>query len=116
MSDLAGYRWSEAACFTVDNDDTLSLRDLSIAVRYNRRLAADSIIVDITTLTPDSLRLEEQFTLYVPSTDEVQPVERIFPYRRNARLLREGAYRFAIAPSEEIKGVESVGLIIENAE
>ncbi len=116
MNDMAEYRWSEAAHFSVDNDDTLSLRDLSVVLRYNRELKADSITVAITTLTPDSLRLEERFTLHVPRTNEVRTVERIFPYRRNARLMKPGVYRFTISPDDEITGVESVGLITGNAQ
>lgn len=116
MSDMADYRWSETVELCLDNDDTLSLRDLSIVMRYNRSVSADSVVVDIATLTPDSLRLDERFTLYIPSTGEVQPVERIFPYRRGARLRREGTYRFTISSQEEVTGVESVGMIIENAE
>lgn len=116
MNDMPEYRWSEAAHFSVDNDDTLSLRDLSVVVRYNRELKADSITVAITTLTPDSLRLDERFTLHVPRTNEVRAVERIFPYRRNARFMRPGIYRFTISPADEIIGVESVGFMTGSAE
>lgn len=115
MNDMAGWRWSQAEDFTLANDDTLSLRDLSIVLRYNREFDADSIVVDITTLSPDSLRLDERFTLHVPPTDEVRPVERIFPYRRNARLMRQGIYRFTVSPVGEITGVESVGLMTDDA-
>ncbi|MBP3455601.1 MAG: hypothetical protein J6K38_04985 [Alistipes sp.] len=116
MHDMDDLRWSEAAQISVDNDDTLSMRTLSVVVRYNRRLQPDSVCVDIATLTPDSLRLEERFTLHIPPTDEVRPVERVFPYRRHARLMRQGTYRFTITPSDEIAGIESVGLMIDNAD
>lgn len=116
MHDMADLRWSEAVHLCIDNDDTLSMRTLSVVVRYNRQLKADSVSIGITTRTPDSLRLEERFTLHIPPTDEVHPVERIFPYRRHARLMRQGSYRFTITPSDEIAGIESVGLMIDNAD
>ena len=116
MHDMADLRWSDTVHISVDNDDTLSMRDLSVVVRYNRQLKTDSVTVDITTMTPDSLRLEERFTLHIPPTNEVHAVERIFPYRRNARLLRSGIYQFTLSSQEEIVGVESVGLMIDTAE
>lgn len=114
MSDMAGYSWSEPAVFTVDNDDTLSLRELSIVIRYNREFAADSVTVGVATLTPDSLRLEERFTLHIPATEQVRPVERIFPYRTRVRLMRCGQYRFTLSAADTVGGVESVGMMIEN--
>ena len=34
MTDLDGYRWEEPIEIAVDNDDTLTRRDLSLVVRY----------------------------------------------------------------------------------
>ena len=49
MTDLDGYRWEEPIEIAVDNDDTLTRRDLSLVVRYDRRLAVDTLVVHIAT-------------------------------------------------------------------
>ena len=66
MTDLDGYRWEEPIEIAVDNDDTLTRRDLSLVVRYDRRLAVDTLVVHIATHTPDSLSLVERLTLHIP--------------------------------------------------
>ena len=99
----------------VDNDDTLTRRDLSLVVRYDRRLAVDTLVVHIATHTPDSLSLVERLTLHIPPTEAVHPVERIFPYRSRAVLLHRGIYNFTVTPQTDAAGIESVGLIIEES-
>lgn len=116
MADLDGYRWEEPVEIAVDNDDTLTRRDLSLVVRYDRRLAVDTLVVHIATHTPDSLSLVERFTLHIPPTEAVHPVERIFPYRSRAVLLHRGIYNFTVTPQTDAAGIESVGMIIEESE
>ena len=115
MTDLDGYRWEEPIEIAVDNDDTLTRRDLSLVVRYDRRLAVDTLVVHIATHTPDSLSLVERLTLHIPPTEAVHPVERIFPSRSRAVLLHRGIYNITVTPQTDAAGIESVGLIIEES-
>ena len=91
---------------------TVTLRDAAIFLRYNDRFTEDTLTVRITTLSPDSLRFEEEFLLAIVRTDTPAALqhETLIPYRRQIRLLREGGYRILVTPVRPVRGVEAVGV------
>ena len=106
--------WEEVEEFTFVNDDTLSLRDIAIVLRYNRREVTDTLSLNIVTISPDSLVLSEDMTLRIPRLGDMRPAEQSFPYRRSVVLQRRGEYRFRLTPRAKAEGIGSVGLLITN--
>ena len=108
--------WSEYEDFYYDNTDTLSKRDIAIAVRYNNGYVADSVALSILCVSPDSLVSEEPFTIHIPHLADMRPEVHTFPYRRNVVLRTKGRYLFRLRPDNAIEGISSVGLVISDVE
>ena len=113
IHDNEGCVWWEAEEFSYENSDTLYRRNISINVRYNGDYVVDSVPLKILTISPDSLVLEEDFTLYIPRLADMRPKEQTFVYRSNVLLKRSGVYRFRLTPQQPIEGIASVGLIVD---
>lgn len=111
-ADVNPLRWEEPAGIRIENADTVTLRDAAIFLRYNDRFAEDTLTVRIATLSPDSLRFEEEFLLAIVRTGGPAALqhETLIPYRRRIRLLRNGEYRIFITPVRPVRGVEAVGV------
>ena len=88
MRDTEREVWSTVEEFYYDNVDTLSRRDISIVVRYGCGYVSDSVAMSILSVSPDSLVLEEPFTLRIPRLGDMRPAEHTFLYRRNVLLGR----------------------------
>lgn len=113
MHDSVGNVWWEAEEFSYDNSDTLYRRNISINVRYSGDYVADSVPLKILTISPDSMVLEEDFTLHIPRLADMRPKEQTFVYRSNVLLKRSGVYRFRLTPQQPVEGIASVGLIVD---
>ena len=116
MRDTEREVWSTVEEFYYDNVDTLSHRDISIVVRYGCGYVADSVAMSIISVSPDSLVLEEPFTLRIPRLGDMRPAEHTFLYRRNVLLAREGRYLFRLKPEATTEGISSIGLLITSSE
>ncbi len=114
VHDQPATGWDRVEEFTFMNDDTLSMRELAVVVRYNRCEVADSVAINIMTISPDSLLLSEDMILRIPRLGDMRPAEHTFPYRKSVILGKRGEYRFRIAPKESVEGIGSVGLLITN--
>lgn len=112
--DIVGEVWSEAEEFTYTNEDSLSRRDLSIVVRYSMPYIADSLPLRILTISPDSMLLEEPFTLHIPHLADMYPEEHTFVYRRNVVLGLKGDYLFRLTPEHPVEGISAVGLVVSD--
>ena len=112
VSDTENDRWSTVEEFYYDNVDTLTRRDISIVVRYGHGYTADSVAMSILSISPDSMVLEEPFTLRIPRLGDMRPAEHTFLYRRNVLLSKEGRYTFRLKPDAVVEGIGSVGLVI----
>lgn len=113
MHDTERVVWDSAEEFTYDNSDTLYRRDISITVRYNGRMTAESVPMKILTVSPDSMVLEEDFTLRIPQLADMRPDEHTFIYRKGVLLKHRGEYMFRLTPLEPIEGIASVGIIVD---
>ncbi|MBO5889902.1 MAG: hypothetical protein J6Q28_00540 [Alistipes sp.] len=112
MHDTEHSVWSESEDFYYDNTDTLSQREISVVVRYGMGYVADSVALSILCVSPDSLVVEEPFTLHIPHLSDMRPEVQSFPYRRNVVLGKKGRYLFRLRPHESVEGISSVGLVI----
>ena len=113
MHDTESRVWSEAEDFTYENSDTLYRRDISITVRYDGDYVASEVPMKILTISPDSMVLEEDFTLRIPHLADMRPEEHTFVYRSNVLLKRRGTYSFRLTPDEPAEGIASVGIIVD---
>jgi hypothetical protein len=84
-------------------------------VRYGKGYVADSVAMSILCVAPDSLVVEEPFTLHIPHIGDLRPEEHTFVYRRNAVLSTKGRYIFRLTPHNAVEGISSVGLIISES-
>ena len=112
MHDMERCAWSAAEEFVYNNSDSLSQRDISIVVRYGNDYVADSVAMHILTISPDSMVVEEPFTLRIPRIKEVCPEEQTFIYRRNVVLNRKGEYHFRLTPDSLVEGISSIGIMV----
>jgi hypothetical protein len=86
---------------------------MSVMLHINRSFKAEEVELQITMLTPDSLRYTEQVTLPIKLNDKrgaMAATDLELPYRHNVELRRKGEYVWQITPVEEIAGVEAVGI------
>ena len=118
MNDVDPFVWDEPTVILYDNRDTVSLRDLSLTIRYGTRLKDTLLPLTITTVAPDSTCISEP-NAFVLKHDakpaSTAAVEQI-PYRRSARLSQCGVYRITIEPRVRLRGVEAVGITFEKRE
>jgi hypothetical protein len=115
MHDTNSDIWDISEEFYYDNCDSLTKRDIAIAVRYGNGYVADSVALSILCVSPDSLVVEEPFTLHIPHIGDLRPEEHTFVYRRNAVLSTKGRYTFRLTPHNAVEGISSVGLIISES-
>lgn len=116
MHDTERSVWSASEDFYYDNTDTLAHREISVVVRYGMGYVADSVALSVLCVSPDSLVVEEPFTLHIPHLSDMRPEVQSFPYRRNVVLRERGRYLFRLRPHESVEGISSVGLVISEIE
>lgn len=113
IHDTEAKTWSHAEEFTYDNSDTLSRRQILITLRYDGDYVREQVPIKILTVSPDSMVLEENFTLRIPQLADMRPEEHTFVYRSNVLLKRRGRYSFRLTPDEPAEGIASVGIIVD---
>ena len=113
MEDVDINDWSEEATLSYTNKQTENNYDLSVVLHVNRRFTAKQLSLEITTMTPDSLRYSEQVTLPVNLSWEnptAVTTDIELPYRQDVTLRCEGEYTMVIAPQQSVVGVEAAGI------
>lgn len=108
--------WSTDAEIVIDNDDTLAQRDIALFLRYNDCFKDDTLTLRIEVRTPDSLCCEEwlRMSMIRPRKPAALRRQAVAEYRRHAVLARSGDYRFTIAPTRPVEGVEAVGVYVKS--
>ena len=104
--------WSRVKSLAYINIDTLSQRDLNIAIRYNDNFENNILPLRMTIMTPDSMLFEDTVMLQLlrPATALSVSTTESRPYRTDVVLNRKGAYIFAFKPLTEVRGVEAIGI------
>ena len=113
MEDVDINGWTEEATLSYTNKQTENNYDLSVVLHVNRRFTAKQLSLEITTMTPDSLRYSEQVTLPVNLSWEnptAVTTDIELPYRQDVTLRCEGEYTMVIAPQQSVVGVEAAGI------
>ena len=101
---------------TYNNGDTSSPLDLDVTLHINRRFEAQSVALEITTLTPDSLRYSESVTLPVRvrwTSNRAKTTDIEIPYRRDVHFAHKGVYHISLRPLQDVVGVEAAGITFQ---
>ena len=114
MATTDAHCWESGAQVEIANTDTLSLRQLSIAIRTNSQFKATALPLTIAVTAPDGTAFQEQYSLPTADIEKSAIVAKsiAIPYRDRVCLSQSGNYRFIITPQIAIKGVEAVGIVV----
>lgn len=117
MQDVPARLWQEPVTVAFDAADTAALSDLYAVIRYNEAFREDTLTLRITTCSPDSLYFGETLWITVVHKHTAAPLrsQQRTPYRRRVRFGQAGTYRMTFRPTRPVRGIESVGLQIENS-
>ena len=113
MDDVSIDGWDNPITVTYTNTDQDALCDLGVTLHVNRRFTSQEIELEITTLTPDSLRYSEVVTLPAKAewpSKQSTTMDIAIPYRHDVRLMHEGEYYIVLRPMHSIEGVEAAGI------
>ncbi|MBQ6581693.1 MAG: hypothetical protein IIX32_06850 [Alistipes sp.] len=116
MGDVDIDGWSEPVTVAYNNANTDALRNLNITLHINRRFKAETIALEITTFTPDSLRYSESVTLPIKETwpnAKATTMDIKLPYRQDVHFGHEGEYIMILRPLQSVVGVEAAGINFE---
>ena len=104
--------WCKTDSLIYDNGDTLALRNLNIAIRYNDNFELTELPLKVAITTPDARHYEEVTKLKInhPHTALTVATTESLPYRSNVVLAQRGEYIFAFTPLAEVRGVEAIGI------
>ena len=104
--------WSSAESLVYENNDTLTLRNLNIVLRYNDNFRQAVLPLKIVVTTPDARHFEEvvELRLQHPSAALTVATTESVPYRESVLLNQKGDYTFTFEPQSEVRGVEAVGI------
>lgn len=107
--------WSGAESLVYENNDTLTLRNLNIVLRYNDNFRQAVLPLKIVVTTPDARHFEEvvELRLQHPSAALTVATTESVPYRESVLLNQKGDYTFTFEPQSEVRGVEAVGIKIK---
>lgn len=116
----AGWFRNDTCRVAFHNDDTVSMRSIDILLMYDGRFATerDSVVLQLTTVTPDSVCFTEPVVLHnnADNTNGGSPLyhQSSYPYRKDVLLNQEGEYSigFSHASPNPIEGLKAVGIKI----
>lgn len=104
--------WDSVESITYDNSDTLSLRNINIALRYNDNFKQTTLPLKVAITTPDARHFEEEIVLVLhhPRTALTVATTESLPYRADVLLNQKGHYTFSFEPQTAVRGLEAVGI------
>ena len=107
--------WNDATIVAYNNNDTLVMRNLNIALRYNDAFKESVLPLKVGITTPDARHFEEviELPLNHPHTALAVITTESLPYRTSVQLNQKGRYTFAFEPLGKVQGVEAIGLEIK---
>ena len=115
MTAVNPREWSEPSIVLFENEDTIALRRLSVAVRYNRDFQPDTLALHINVSLPDAGQFSERVVLRLNQKRAQSPLAKSesVAYREHALLSQKGNYIFTISPEGVVCGIEAVGVVVE---
>lgn len=118
MADTDPMGWSLPVATEIENRDTVSMRELSIAVRYGIDTDVDDLSLSLTFTAPDSTVFTERAVFPLAHRRKAASVAAVetIPYRQNVRLAQTGVYRVEIMPAGRVRGFEAAGIVVAKSQ
>ena len=117
MTDVNPLGWECTVEAEYANADTLALHDLILVVRYGRDAKPGAMLLQIETITPDSLAAVDTVRLRIPAQKMQRSdfLEAEQTYRTHVLLPRRGIYRFRFTPVEThpVMDIRAIGIEIK---
>ncbi|MBR2326172.1 MAG: hypothetical protein IKA49_02290 [Alistipes sp.] len=112
MTSVKSGSWEGATRVEFDNSDTILLRSIAVALRYNSSFSATELPLNIKVITPDGRHFEEPFVLHIGNVKRATTISQsvAIPYRQDVLFSMEGTYTFIFEPQSAVKGVEAIGV------
>ena len=112
MKPVSPHNWADAVSIIYQNGDTVSERDIAIALRYNKSFHSDTLTVKVQTSLPDARQFSEQVLLHLKRdyTAAAVTASEVIPYRNCCVFGQSGYYIFTITPCRAVEGIEAVGI------
>ncbi len=110
--DIDARKWVDTKYVVMNNNDTSTLRDIELFVRYSPLMADDSVTLTINTIAPDSTTYSEEVKLHFDTSPSERSASRLklYPYRKRVVWRQVGSYQIEITPITPVKGIESIGV------
>lgn len=114
MQPVDAYDWQRAVSVIYENSDTIALRNIAIALRYNDSFKSDTLTVKVQTSLPDAHQFSENVVLHFDRSYKATALtaSESVGYRQSCQLSERGSYIFTITPCRGVSGVEAVGIEI----
>lgn len=112
IADIKAQTWNDKAQVSYANGDTMSLKDISLTVRYTSMLKDSLLGVEVKVEDPEGYYIIDSLMLETPATRE-HFAQSTMMYRTGNRFRSSGDYTFTISPLQRgVKGVTAVGITI----
>lgn len=114
MQPVDAYNWHKPVSIIYDNSDTVSMRSIAIALRYNESFKSDTLTVKVQTSLPAAFQYSESILLRLRREYKATAMtaSECVGYRENCLLSERGCYIFTITPCRNVSGIEAVGIEI----
>lgn len=107
--------WDSVKSIFYENSDTISLRNINIAIRYNDDFKQATLPLKIAVTAPDTRHFEEvvELRLQHPRTALTVATNESLPYRADVLLNQRGTYTLSFEPQATVRGIEAIGIEIK---
>lgn len=108
--------WNSSAELIYNNNQLDTYIDISFYVRCNNDFDVQALPIIVQIEAPDSGMTIDHAIWVFDSEKAPAPTATIekIGYRSSCTLNQLGAYKFSVTPMCSVKGVEAVGIIVEN--
>lgn len=111
--DVNVIAWEDRAEVVLEHEGDFKRCDMDILLHVNRTFDEESVALELTFITPDSLRYSE--CVEAPISVDWGTTAKYFSdiaieYRRDVKLKKDGIYSVSIRPLKPLRGVESAGV------
>lgn len=118
VTDINPDGWSDSEVVQVNyqNEDSVSMCEISLILRVERTFSKQKLPLIIETISPDSLSFKESFTIAVNCNDDEAYTEVEQVYRQMVRLDKKGLYHFRFTPLNDdiVVGVCAIGVVVKH--
>ncbi len=107
--------WADGAQIDIENVDSVTKRNIAIYMRYRPSRELAELPLTISTSTPSGAATSDKITLYHAQNRDRRWSSTQFmevQYRVNVVWREMGRYTMIVTPTDEVKGVELIGVKI----